>query len=214
MSKFAVPTPGQVITVTTRYADHYYKSEQDYKDETYEHVPVLPPQSWTKPGSFCIPAVDEPFITFRTIAIDKVIALEVHEGEAADTNIEVGTHHVPVKGSGDKVYTVVVVDGHGKSCDCLGFTYRKDCRHLRLATGEHPINPRRETVKREKRKAAVAKRKPRKAGAPSKADKVRKLISKYKNEHCQTWIAEEAVKKLGMTRSLATTYVRNNWEKV
>lgn len=212
MSKFAVPQPGSVITVTTRYANHYYKRDKDYEDTTYEHVPVLPPQKWTKPGSFCIPAENEPFITFRTISIDKVIALEVHEGEEASSDLTVGTHHVPVKGSGDKVYTVVVVDGHGKSCDCLGFTYRKDCRHLRLATGEHPINPRRETVKKQKRKAAAAKRKPR-SGAPTKADHVREMIRKNNGEHCQAYVVEEVVKKIGMSRSLAMTYVRNNWSK-
>jgi hypothetical protein len=29
----------------------------------------------------------------------------------------------------------------------------------------------------------------------------------------RTWAITEAVEKLGMSRSLATTYVKNNWEK-
>lgn len=224
MSTFAVPTPGSVITVTTRYKSNYYLSETGYDEDTYEHVPVLQPQSWTKPDCFCIPAENEPFITFRTISIDKVIALEVHEGETAPTDLRHGTHHVPVKGSGDKVYTVVVVDGVGKKCDCLGFQYRSDCRHLRLATGEHPVNPRRETVKKRKRKAAAAKRKPRKAGAPTKADKVRDIIRGRKlamkdnkpetNELVKQWCITDAIERVGMSRSLATTYVKNNWSKV
>jgi hypothetical protein len=224
MSKFAVPQPGAVITVTTRYKSAYYLSETGYDETTYSHVPVLQPQSWTKPDCFCIPAENEPFITFRTISIDRVTALEVHEGESAPTDLRHGTHHVPVKGSGDKVYTVVVVDGVGKKCDCLGFQYRSDCRHLRMATGEHPVNPRRETVKKQKRKAAAAKRKPRKAGAPTKADKVRDIIRGRKlamkdnkpetNELVKQWCITDAIERVGMSRSLATTYVKNNWSKV
>ena len=156
----------------------------------------------------------------------------MHEGEAASEDIEHGTHHVPVKGSGDKVYTVVVVDGVAKKCDCLGFQYRHDCRHLRIATGEHPINPRRETVKKRKRKEAAAKRRkaPRK-GAPSKADLVREIIAARKaamktspvgqnfSKHdtevvVKQWCVHDAVEKLGMTRALANTYVKNNWSKV
>jgi hypothetical protein len=222
MSTFAVPTPGSVITVSTRYKSSLLG--KDYDDSTYEHVPVLQPQSWTKPNEFCIPAENEPFITFRTINIERVTALEVHEGETAPTDIRHGTHHVPVKGSGSKVYTVVVVDGVGKKCDCLGFQYRRDCRHLRMATGEHPVNPRRETVKKQKRKAAAVKR--RKAprnGAPTKAEQVRSIIRNRKAamqnskpevvDIARTWAITEAVEKLGMSRSLATTYVKNNWEK-
>ena len=227
MSTFAVPQPGAVITVTTRYKSNYYLSETGYDEDTYEHVPVLQPQSWTKPDCFCIPAENEPFITFRTISIDRVTALEVHEGETAPTDLRHGTHHVPVKGSGDKVYTVVVVDGVGKKCDCLGFQYRSDCRHLRLATGEHPVNPRRETVKKHKRKAAAKKR----AARPSKgtkADAVRGFIKARKGnmkptgsisastieQTVQEWCITDAVEKLGMSRSMARTYVKNNWSKV
>jgi len=226
MSTFAVPQPGSVITVTTRYKSAYYKSETGYDEDTYEHVPVIadPLNRKNMQGTFCIPAEGEPFITFRTINIKNVIALEVHEGETASTDINIGTHHVPVKGSGSKVYTVVVVDGKATKCDCLGFQYRQDCRHLRMATGEHPVNPRRETVKKQKRKAAAAKR--RKAprnGAPTKAEQVRSIIRNRKAamqnskpevvDIAKTWATTEAVEKLGMSRSLATTYVKNNWEK-
>jgi len=221
MNKFNTPQPGQVITVTTRYDSSLLN--KDYDETTYENVTVLPPQSWTPSGAFCIPAEGEPFIKFRTIAIDKVVALEVHSGEI-DPNSDVGTKVVPVQGSNDNVYSVVVTDGVAKSCDCKGFQYRGHCRHGRIATGEHPVNPRRETVKKKNRKAAAAKRKPRKAGAPTKADKVRELISKRKaaatnlkdrdvTNTVQEWAITDVVEKLGMTRSLAKTYVTNNWNK-
>jgi hypothetical protein len=222
MAKFAVPQPGSTITVTTRYANHYYKRESDWDDTTYENVPVLPPQSWTKPHEFCIPAENEPFIKFRTISIEKVIDLVVHEGSTADTKH--GTIVVPVAGSGDKIYSVVVTDGIAKSCDCLGYQYRKNCRHLRIAVDEHPVNPRRETAKKKAKKKKVTKRKAATRNTKiTKAEKVRNIIRKrkaaMKNQKRETvalvqdWCITETVEKIGFDRGLAKRYVMNNWEK-
>lgn len=222
MSKFAVPQPGSTITVTTRYANHYYLSDSEWDDTTYENVPVLPPQSWTKPHEFCIPAENEPFIKFRTISIERVIDLVVHEGSTADAKH--GTIVVPVAGSGDKIYSVVVTDGVAKSCDCLGYQYKRNCRHLRIAVDEKPVNPRRKTAKK-KAKKKVAKRKT--AAKPSvkitKAEKVRAIIRKrksaMKNQKRETvamvqeWCITDTVDKIGFNRGLAKRYVMNNWEK-
>lgn len=222
MSKFAVPQPGSTITVTTRYANHYYLRDSDWDDTTYENVPVLPPQSWTKPHEFCIPAENEPFIKFRTISIERVIDLVVHEGSTADSKH--GTIVVPVAGSGDKIYSVVVTDGVAKSCDCMGFQYRKNCRHLRIAVDEKPVNPRRKTAKK-KAKKKVAKRKTAASRKTkiTKADKVRNIIrnrkAKMQNQKRETvalvqeWCITETVEKIGFDRGLAKRYVMNNWEK-
>ena len=221
MAKFTVPLPGSTITVSTYYKSNVIGRTEADDTTTYENVPVLPPQSWTPSGSFCIPAENEPFIKFRTIAIDKVVDLVIHEGSTADK--EHGTILVPVQGSGDKIYSVVVTDGVAKSCDCLGFQYGKNCRHLRIATGEKPVNPRRKTAKK-KSKPAKRKTATKRSSKLTKADRVRNIIAKrksvMKNQDrgtvgmVQEWCITDAVEKVGFSRGLAKRYVMNNWEKV
>lgn len=50
-----VPQPGDVITVTTRHRDHYYKRTSDWRETTYENVRVKQPFSWMQAHEFCIP---------------------------------------------------------------------------------------------------------------------------------------------------------------
>lgn len=132
MSKFALPQVGDIITVTTRYRNTVL-GQGEWNDTTYEKVCVAPSFAWTKPDSFCIPAENEPFITKRTISLKAVIDLIVHEGSAAQACTS-GTKFVKVPGSKGQVYTVTVVNGFGTKCDCLGYTYRKTCKHLTTAS--------------------------------------------------------------------------------
>jgi len=228
MSTFAVPQPGQVITVTTYYKSNVIGRTKEDDMTTYENVPVITPQSWTKPNEFCIPAEGEPYITFRTININRVTDLTV-EGKVGEVATSTSTEYKKIPGGKGNVYTVTLVNGLASTCECLGFQYRGQCRHLRIAMGETPVNPRRETIKKHKRKAAVAKRKARQPGAPTKADTVRSIIrdrkaamgatkagrvSKDVEEQVRQWCITDTIEKVGMSRSLATTYVKNNWEKV
>ena len=223
MPKFGVPQPGSTITVTTYYKSNVIGRTVEDDTTTYENVPVLPPQSWTPSGSFCIPAENEPFIKFRTISIERVTDLIVHEGSTADSKH--GTIVVPVAGSGDKIYSVVVTDGVAKSCDCMGFQYRRNCRHLRIAVDEKPVNPRRETVKKRAKKKTATKRKTaaKRGTKITKAEKVRAIIRKRKAAMkvqnrdsiamAQEWCITDTVEKIGFDRGLAKRYVMNNWEK-
>jgi len=224
MPKFAVPQPGQTITVTTYYKSHVIGRTEADDTTTYENVPVLPPQSWTKPHEFCIPAENEPFIKFRTISIERVTDLVVHDGDNGEAAAG-GTRVVPVAGSGDKIYSVVVTDGVAQSCDCLGFQYRKNCRHLRIAVDDKPVNPRRKSAKKKaKKKVTKTKTAAKRTGKVTKADKVRDIIHKrksvMKNQKRETvalvqeWCITETVEKIGFDRGLAKRYVMNNWEKV
>lgn len=214
MPNFKTPLPGQVITVTTRYKNGVATRDGEWVDTTYKNVPVITPQTWTKPDEFCIPAEGEPYITFRTINVSNVIELTV-EGKAGEVATSTATEYKTVPGGKGNTYTVTLVNGVATVCECLGFQYRKECRHLRIAMGETPVNPRRETVKKQKRKVAAKKRQaaPRN-GTQTKAQMVRNIIREHKDKHCQSWVSEQVVQKIGMSRALATTYVRNNWEKV
>lgn len=227
MSKFNVPTVGSTITVSTYYKSNVIGRTEADDTTTYENVPVLPPQSWTPSGSFCIPAENEPFIKFRTIAIKNVTDLVIHEGSEADSKH--GTIVVPVAGSNDNIYSVVVTDGVAVSCDCKGFQYRRNCRHGRIATGETPVNPRRATKKKKpaaKRKAPVARKNQSiYNGKVSKAAMVRDMIavaqSKRDTEYnklivarIQDIVIDQVIDQIGFKRGLAKSYVLNNWNKV
>lgn len=225
MSKFNTPTVGSTITVSTYYDSKVIGRTVAEDTHTYENVPVLPPQSWTPSGAFCIPAENEPFIKFRTIAIDKVVDLVVHEGSTADSKH--GTIVVPIAGSNDNVYSVVVTDGVAKSCDCKGFQYRRNCRHMRIATGETPVNPRRKTTKKKTAKKRITKKVSHTVykGKTSKAAIVRRMIfdaqakrdTEYKKlivARIQDIVIEQVIDQIGFKRGLAKSYVLNNWNKV
>lgn len=132
MSNFALPQVGDIITVTTRYKEHVI-GRGKWNDTTYENVCVAPSFGWTKPNEFCLPADDEPFITKRTISLNHVHKLVVHKGSEAQANAS-GTRFIKVPGSKGNEYTVTVLDGFGIECECLGFTYRRQCKHLKIAS--------------------------------------------------------------------------------
>jgi len=133
MSKFAIPKVGSIITVTTYYKSNVIGRPDEDNYTTYERVEVIKPFGWTKPNAFCIPADGEPFIKVRTISLKAVTDLVVHEGGDA-VAAEGGTKFVYMPGSKGNEYMVTVVDGFGVECTCPGYTYRKQCKHLKLAS--------------------------------------------------------------------------------
>lgn len=130
---FALPQVGDVITVTTYYNSNVIGRSVEEDTTTYEKVQVIKPFDWTKPNAFCIPAEGEPFIKVRTISLKSVTDIVVHEGSDA-VAAEGGTKFVYMPGSKGNEYMVTVVDGFGVECTCLGYTYRKQCKHLKLAS--------------------------------------------------------------------------------
>lgn len=50
------PQPGDVVTITTRTQDNYYKRTSDFKETTYENVRVQKPFPWLQVHEFCIPS--------------------------------------------------------------------------------------------------------------------------------------------------------------
>lgn len=132
---FALPQVGSIITVTTRYKSNVI-GRPEFTETTYENVQVIKPFGWTKPNAFCIPAENEPFIKVRTIPLSMISDLIIHEGEGDVTLTGNGTEFVYVPGSKGKEYMVTVVDGFGVECECLGYTYRKQCKHLKIASTE------------------------------------------------------------------------------
>ena len=99
---FAVPQTGSIITVTTRYKSNVI-GRPEFDETIYEKVLVIKPFGWTKPNEFCIPAENEPFIKVRTITLNMVSDLVVHEqprhlARRLPVHREVEAHHLVAKG--------------------------------------------------------------------------------------------------------------------
>lgn len=116
--------PGDTVTLTTKYKESYYYSDEEFRYTTYENVTVLTPEPWMKPGQIKISS-DDPRMPFRIIETKNISDCSVDIAVREPT-----VREVKVKGSKGNEYTVVVQDGHGVSCTCPGFTYRRHCRHL------------------------------------------------------------------------------------
>jgi len=129
---YALPQVGDIITVKTYYKSHVIGRTEEDDTTTYEKVCVAPSFAWTKTNAFCIPAEGEPYITKRTISLNSVVDLIVHKGSDAE-GCTSGTKFVKVPGSKGNEYMVTVVDGFGTECECLGFHYGKNCKHLKIA---------------------------------------------------------------------------------
>ena len=127
---FAKPEVGQVVTVTTKYPESYYYSQEKWRYTTYENLPVLPSQPFDKPNTFRIPALNEPYISERVIALHNVSELEVNGEVGEQTNNTSNIRTVTVSGSKGNEYVVTIEGDEPKSCTCLGFQYRRTCRHL------------------------------------------------------------------------------------
>ena len=130
---YALPQVGDIITVKTYYKSNVIGRTVEDDTTTYEKVCVAPSFAWTKPNAFCIPAENEPYITKRTISLSAIVDLVVHKGSDAE-GCTSGTKFVIIPGSKGNSYTVTVIDGFGVECECLGYTYRRQCKHLKIAS--------------------------------------------------------------------------------
>ena len=127
--RWAQPTPGQTVRVTTRFREINYWATTKWKDTTYEGVVGRADRSVPQ-GSFMLLTPQDPRMPTRVIALSRVIAMQYGDGQKATrvrTNSEVRVWQV--QGSKGNVYTVTQRDGN-KSCTCPGFQFRKACKHV------------------------------------------------------------------------------------
>lgn len=135
---FTTPRAGDVVTVTTRYSEGYIYADTDWRDTTYEDVTVIKGPEWKPSGSFCVHCKDEPYIRFRTISMRNVHHILIN-GEEGKTVKETIFHTVEVDGSKGNKYNVTLENGVAVTCECIGFQFRKECRHLKAAESAEPI---------------------------------------------------------------------------
>lgn len=122
---FCKPQVGETISVMTQYRTPVLDVGLD--SHTYKKVPVLPSEKYDQPNTFRIPA-DVPYMDVRVIDLKNVIELTIN-GKAAEVTEYEGVKIVTITGSKGNEYTVTI-DQDSAKCTCIGFSYRRQCRHL------------------------------------------------------------------------------------
>ena len=119
------PTVGQIITVVTEYNRPSIWGYVQHNEITGEVVNY----KWQKPEEFAIRNPKHPK-GFSVIHMKNVVDIRDQDGKeykfTTDPSVRVWT----VTGSKGDKYTVNLQNGE-YSCDCIGFQYRKDCKHIK-----------------------------------------------------------------------------------
>ena len=118
-----IPQIGAVVRVHTRWHNHYFLTAktQPFVDHVYEGT-VLPSDKADKPNTFNMTCVGIK-MRHRQIPMGYVVQIEYLKGKGVKPDFRT----FKVK-SGDKEYLVTVANGRTE-CDCLGFKYRRKCKH-------------------------------------------------------------------------------------
>ena len=136
--QFAKPVIGKVVTATIAF-DSYLKtfSSNVPKSNTYTGT-VVRSASYDDPNSFRLTTGDPVFPT-RIIPLDRVVSLIDANGQVGKTEtkkkIEVTAWEVKSDSRKGGSYTVTR-EGNHFSCDCAGFMFRKNCRHVNKIKAE------------------------------------------------------------------------------
>lgn len=123
-----IPNPGSRVRVTTKHRNIYYLDylTKPFNLFTYEGV-VLPAENRDHPYTFSI--TGDAKMTRRNIAIDNVVSIELLSGSLKESKMVDNVRVFKVKAKAN-IYTVIK-NGSKYTCDCLGFQYRKNCRHTK-----------------------------------------------------------------------------------
>lgn len=127
-----IPNIGSVVRVTTKFVDNYIYATEEFRYFTHEGT-VIPSPSWVMDG-FTMTA--DTNSKMRVISLQNIEKIEYITGKGERVKAMGGIRVFKVK-SKSKGSTYMVTMQNGKfSCDCLGFQYRKACRHS-AAAKEH-----------------------------------------------------------------------------
>lgn len=128
MKKFSKPAVGSKITVTTYYEKAGFSLVVP-RSHTKSGV-VVKSASYDEPDSFRL-ATDNKYYPISVVSLESVVSIEYADGTEGATEdkkiVEVSAWEVPSSKNGS--YTVTRSGNH-YSCSCVGFQYRKSCKHV------------------------------------------------------------------------------------
>ena len=129
-AQFAIPAVGSKVRVTVLMEDPSLFAKTRVKELVFDGT-VLKSESWVRPTSFCMTGNKDHKV--REIAIDMVGNIEYADGQTAakvEVDSDVKIKQVPGSKPGS-FYTVTKV-GNKVSCTCVGFQFRKRCKHTEM----------------------------------------------------------------------------------
>lgn len=128
---FAKPTVGSTVTVTTDYTSYMKGFATNVPRTRTYRGQVVASASYDDPQSFRLTTGDRSF-PIRVVPLENVTSLVNADGtnvtQTEKKKVEVTAWEVKSDSRKGGTYTVTRQGDHF-SCTCLGFTYRKSCRH-------------------------------------------------------------------------------------
>jgi frataxin-like iron-binding protein CyaY len=118
------PQPGSVIEVELEYAMDRNMIPPRTGRKVYRGE-VLKSYRWLTDREFCMSGDDS--WPIRVINLGNVVRMEFESGSGIQLNTQARVWEVT--GSGGNRY-LVSRDSQGWSCDCRGFQFRRNCRHI------------------------------------------------------------------------------------
>lgn len=128
--QFSHPTVGSKVCVTYLVRDIYFRAESKVVNEWVDGI-VLPNHKFVDPNAFVI-RVNCQFSPVREINLKNVVDLQYFDGtKATKSEVDNAVKTLVVKGSKGDEY-LVTKEGNKVTCTCVGFQFRKACKHLEL----------------------------------------------------------------------------------
>lgn len=124
--QFSIPKVGSVVRVTTRHPQTYIFAKEKWKLNQYEGA-VIAPEKWMKPGEFSV-VTGNPKFPISTINAKNVHAIVFLKGEADKITASKDRVFKVHSKKSNKDY-IVTASGMKVTCNCIGFEYRKVCKH-------------------------------------------------------------------------------------
>jgi len=122
----SMPEIGSVVRVVTKFPNTYYYSDAEYEYKTFTGR-IIRPESWMQGDEFNI-ETGNPKYPKSIIRLKNVSEIQYLSGSARKIEESVTRIFKITSKSSKKQYTVTV-DGMRGRCDCLGFQFRKNCKH-------------------------------------------------------------------------------------
>ncbi len=128
--QYAIPKVGSKVRVTSRFKDNYIYATSEFYDHTIEGV-VIPSYPGAVPNSFMMRTSCKN-VPIRVVGMGSVVNLEYTDGTVAKKGkVDDAVKTLEVKGSKGEKY-IVIKEGSKVSCTCVGFQFRRTCKHLAM----------------------------------------------------------------------------------